>query len=191
MLLSSEILVGIETGGGARFGHALKISGTDCHHDDLQCMSPVNQKPPENCGKAHLILSWNRDRKRVEMLSRGFRKCFSSGGCRFFGSVSNFSERSQMHQLSYRHIRLKGPILCKTFPVFLNNKTFLRSVSELPRNGKSFFLLAPHFRKCLVKPSFENWPLVMSQGQGDENGHTMGPLNMCKLTRMISVWYHR
>lgn len=27
----------------------------------------------------------------MEMLSRGFRKCFSSGGCRLFGSVSNFS----------------------------------------------------------------------------------------------------
>lgn len=47
----------------------------------------------EDCGKSHLILSWNRDRKRVEMLSRGFRKCFSSGGWRFFRSVSNFSKK--------------------------------------------------------------------------------------------------
>lgn len=47
-----------------------------------------------------LILSWNRDRKRVEMLSRGFRKCFSSEGCRVFRSVSNFSERSKVTNTS-------------------------------------------------------------------------------------------
>lgn len=93
-LVSSEILVGTETG-GARLGHVLKP-----HRGQTQYSVASKEKireAPEDHGKSHLILSWNRDRKRVEMLSRGFRKCFSSGGWRFFRSVSNFSARSRRH----------------------------------------------------------------------------------------------
>lgn len=56
MLLSSEILVGTETEGGALLGHALNASQqvSSDHHDNNEVKQktarPVRQVAPEDCG---------------------------------------------------------------------------------------------------------------------------------------------
>lgn len=63
--------------------------------------SPVLQVRAAVLRTSDLTLSWKRDRKRVEMLRRGFRKGFSPGGCKLLRSVSNLSavtERRRRHR---------------------------------------------------------------------------------------------